>query len=84
MVTDPTALQVKSMIRVVSPDEYDEAVIREPASCPLFVTGDRRSGRQLLADASADVGHTVVALASNACGRTELDSIAAAVEAFCC
>jgi hypothetical protein len=59
-------------------------VIREPASCPLFATGDRRSGRQLLADAPADVGHTVAAFASNACGRTELDSIAAVVEAASC
>ncbi len=76
-------LQVKNMIRVISPDEYDAAVLREPGSCPLFATGDRRSGRQLLADAPTDVGHTVAAFASNAHGRAELDSIAAAVVNLC-
>ena len=72
------------MLRVISPDEYDAAVIREPASCPLFATGDRRSGRQLLADAPADVVHTVASFASSTCGRLELDSIAAVVEAISC
>ncbi len=72
------------MVRVISPDEYDAAVLREPASCPLFVTGDRRSGRQLLADALADVSHTVAVFASSALGRVELDSIAAAAEDLSC
>jgi hypothetical protein len=70
------------MIRVISPDEYDAAVCSEPACCPLFITGDRRSGRQLLADAAADVSHTVAALASTARGRAELDAISAAVDAI--
>ena len=76
------ALQIKSVVQVISPDEYDTAVCRKPAFCPLFATGDRRSGRQLLADASADVRHTVAVLASTTHGRKVLSDIAAAVESF--
>jgi hypothetical protein len=70
------------MFQVISPDKFDAAVCREPASCPLFAMGDRRSGHQLLADASTDVGYTVAAYTSTARGRAELDAIAAAAEAL--
>jgi hypothetical protein len=70
------------MVRIITPEEYDAAVLREPNSCPLFAMGDRRSGSQLLADAYADAGQTVAQLASTANGRAQLESIAAAAEAL--
>ncbi len=41
-------LQVAYICRNITTAEYDEAILREPASCPLFIMGDMRSGRQVL------------------------------------
>ena len=47
-------LQVTHLLRPVSASDYDAAAHADPAQCPLLAAGDRRSGRQLLADAAAD------------------------------
>ncbi len=76
----PPPFQAKHIWAPISPDEYDAAVRTSPALCPLAATGDRRSGWQLLADATADARHTVVGLAACRAGRAELEVIAAAAE----
>ena len=38
--------QVSYATRIISVDEYDAAVMREPENCPLIAAGDLRSGRQ--------------------------------------
>ncbi len=73
-------LQTKSMIRTVTPDEYDAATRSNPELCPLYALGDHRSGRELLAAAASDAQHTVAGMAATRVGRAELDSIAAAAE----
>ena len=70
------------MTAVVTPDEYDAAVAADPAHSTLAALGDRRSGRQLLADAAADRARSLASLAACPRGRAELDTIAAAVEAL--
>ena len=72
--------QIKTLAQVVSPDEYDAAVARDPLLSPLAALGDRRCGRQLLADAAADARSTIQRLAAAAEGRARLDGIAAIVE----
>jgi hypothetical protein len=47
-------VQVRYLTRVVTPEEYDEAVRRVPEMCPMYYMGDRRTGRQLLDDFDAD------------------------------
>jgi hypothetical protein len=74
------AVQVKHVIRYLSPDEYDEAVRQDPFSCPLVMTGDHRCGRQLLADAATDVHVQLAGMAAAIRGRMELDAVAAFVE----
>ncbi len=53
---------------------------RDPARSALAATGDRRTGRQLLADAPADRRRSVAAMAACPRGRAELDALAAAAE----
>ena len=77
-----TPLQAKHIWAPITPDEYDAAVRTSPALCPLAATGDCRSGRQLLADATEDARRTVAGLAACRAGRAELDAIAAAAEAM--
>ena len=66
----------------ISPEEYDEAVLRRPRTCPLWALGDRRSGRQLLADAAADAARGLDRVVSEPAGRASLDALAAHVEAL--
>jgi hypothetical protein len=73
-------MQVKHTTEVVSPDEYDEAVQRDPRLGALCLTGDLRTGQQLLADAAEDKLRTVGWMAACPRGRAELDAIAAATE----
>jgi hypothetical protein len=73
-------LQTKNITRAITPDEYDAAVRINPAQCPLYALGDRRSGRELLAAATADAQRTVGGMAATQAGRAELDCIAAAAE----
>ncbi len=54
---------MRYLTRVVTPEDYDAAVRLRPETCPMFYMGDRRTGRQLLADADADAAVTVAALA---------------------
>ncbi len=68
------------MTRAVTPEEYDAAPRRFPARCPLYALGDRRSGRELLADAAADARRSVAEMAATRAGRAELDRIAAAMD----
>ncbi len=68
------------MVRIITPDEYDDAVRRTPALCPLFATGDRRSGRELLAAADNDAQRSLAGMAGTWAGRAELDCIAVAFE----
>jgi hypothetical protein len=67
----------------VSSNEYDEAASSSPHSCPLRLTGDHRSGEQLLADARADSVQTVRDLASRPAGRALLAQLAVYVEGLC-
>jgi hypothetical protein len=59
--------QARTMVRVISPDEYDSAARLYPALCPLVAAGDARCGRRLLSEAGADVARGFT-LASEACG----------------
>jgi hypothetical protein len=72
--------QTKNVMRAVTPEEYDAAVLRDPAMSPLYALGDRRSGRELLAAADNDAQRTLLAFAATRAGRAELDGIAAAVD----
>jgi hypothetical protein len=45
---------VTTLVKGITPSEYDAAVARTPAMCPLWVMGDRRTGRELLADVPVD------------------------------
>ena len=67
--------QVRYLTRVVTPDDYDTAVSLQPETCPMHYMGDRRTGRQLLAEADADAAITVAALARHlaaaACGGSD-------------
>ncbi len=74
--------QVKNITQVVSPEQYDAAVRADPMVSTLAATGDRRPGRQLLADAAEDRQRTVAGMASCPRGRAELDTMAAAAEAL--
>ncbi len=73
-------LQIKHVTEVVGPDEYDEAVRRDPMVSALSATGDLRTGQQLLADAAEDRLRSVGRMAACQRGRAELDEIAAAAE----
>ncbi len=66
----------------IGPDEYDEAVRLHPETCPLWTLGDRRTGRQLLADATADALRGLDYVVSHVDGRLALNELAAYVEAM--
>ena len=72
--------QMKSVMHIVTPEEYDAAVRLDPTVSPLYALGDRRSGRELLADAAHDAQRTLLAMTATRAGRAELDDIAAAAE----
>mmetsp|Transcript_48327 Transcript_48327/g.100967 ORF Transcript_48327/g.100967 Transcript_48327/m.100967 type:complete len:175 (-) Transcript_48327:211-735(-) len=73
---------VKNTTQAVSPNEYDEAVRRNPMVSTLAATGDLRTGRQLLADAAKDHLVTIASMAASKDGRAELDAMAKATEAL--
>jgi hypothetical protein len=73
-------LQTKNIMRIITAEEYDDAVRRNPTACPLYALGDRRSGRELLAAAARDAQCTLFAMTATRAGRAELDGIAAAAE----
>jgi hypothetical protein len=75
-------LQVKNITQAVSPDEYDEAVRRNPMVSTLSATGDMRTGRQLLADGAGDHLRSIAGMAASQYGRVELDMMAKATEAL--
>ncbi len=75
-------MQLKNHFRVITPEEYDAAVQRDPMCSPLTATGDYRSGRQLLADSDADLTRTIASMAASREGRVELETIANAIEAM--
>ena len=77
-----TREQVKHLYRVVSPEEYDEAVQRNPSASLLAATGDHRSGQQLLTDGAFDARRTAAAAAASEVGREELNAMAAAADAM--
>ncbi len=54
---------MRYLTRIVSPDDYDDAVRLHPETCPMHYMGDRRTGRQLLHDFDADAAMSVAALA---------------------
>jgi hypothetical protein len=66
---------VRRINRKISPDEYDAAIVVRPACCPLFAMGDRRGGRQLLADFAADDGWALEDLVASPAGRGLLAQI---------
>jgi hypothetical protein len=68
------------VIRIISPEEYDIAACQDPWSCPHFITGDQRSGRQLIADAAIDAHVQLAGMCVAARGRMELNSLAAFLE----
>ena len=74
--------EVLRTYRAIGPDEYDEATRRRPEACPMFALGDRRSGRQLLADFAADNATPLAALTRTAAGRCFLAGLPAAVHAL--
>ena len=58
------------MVREITPADYDAALLRTPADCPLLaVAGDARSGAKLLADAADDRRRTLRNLTAGARGR---------------
>ena len=67
-------------MRTISAEEYDAAVIALPDTCPLVLIGDRRSGRQLLADAAKDLDQPFSAIAASRSGMTALQAVAALLE----
>jgi hypothetical protein len=60
---------VRYLTRIVTPEDYDAAVRLRPETCPMYYMGDRRTGRQLLADFDADAAVSVAALASELARR---------------
>ena len=50
-------------LREIGPEAYDAAARLRPETCPMHYMGDRRTGRQLLRDATADAAAPVAALA---------------------
>ena len=74
------ASQLKHITAIVSPEEYDAAVLRDPSVSTLAATGDMRTGRQLLADAPADRLRRVGTMAASPAGRAELDVFSALAE----
>ena len=66
--------------RVVTPEEYDEALRRTPHLCPLALAGDLRPGQRLLDDAAADSARGMASVAGSRSGRTALDVLAARIE----
>ena len=81
--TDPSRLflQIKTLLREISPDEYDDAIKHSPSCCPLVLIGDHRSGRQLLADAALDTAQTIESLSQSCAGRAALEGVAGYLEA---
>ena len=75
-----TVTQVRFLTRIVTPDDCDAAARLRPETCPMYYMGDRRTGRQLLADFDADAAVTVAALARHlaetAAGAAGDDAIA--------
>ena len=63
-----TVTQVRFLTRIVTPDDCDAAARLRPETCPMYYMGDRRTGRQLLADFDADAVVTVAALALHIAG----------------
>jgi hypothetical protein len=70
------------MHRRISPDEYDAATASRPACCSLFAMGDRRGGRQLLADFAADDAWALENLVSSPAGRGLLAQVPGRVAAL--
>ena len=68
--------------RMISPDEYDAATAAHPECCPLFAIGDRRGGRQLLADFAADDAWALEDLVASPAGRGLLAQIPGRVAAL--
>ena len=67
--------QVKNWVRPLTPEEYDEAVLEHPEECPLAMAGDRRSGRQLIADTPRDLlANSIAALSQTPEGRRRLEA----------
>ena len=62
----PFVAQVTVLMKAIGPDEYDDAVRRNPASCIPYAMGDTRCGRRLLADFPRDARRTVAELGSAA------------------
>ena len=72
--------QLRTAMCVVGAHEYDVAASRCPASCPHVLTGDFRTGQQLLDDAPADARRTIADLAQAQDGLLTLDRIAVYLE----
>jgi hypothetical protein len=64
--------QTRKSVQIITAEEYDAAVRLNPDSSPLAATGDRRTGRELLADAEADAQLSVSAAAATPRGRAVL------------
>jgi hypothetical protein len=79
---DGRATEVRRTFREIGPDEYDAVTRRHPELCPLYALGDRRSGRQLLADFPADNVSPLSALAATPGCRRFLASLPGAVQAL--
>ena len=72
--------QLRTAMCVVGAHEYDVAASRCPTSCPHVLTGDFRTGQQLLDDAPADARRTIADLAQTQDGLLTLDRIAVYLE----
>ncbi len=46
---DTRTPQISYVTRLITPDDYNTAVMSSPSSCPLVLAGDLRSGRQVKA-----------------------------------
>ena len=67
-------------MRPISPEDYDAAAAAFPDTCPLVLAGDRRPGRQVLADAAVDAAQPFGTFAASPAGRAVLDAIARRLE----
>ena len=54
-------LQLRFIVRDISPADYDEAILRRPEQCPLFYMGDMRRGQELLDGFDADAAAAAAA-----------------------
>jgi hypothetical protein len=67
--------QIRKCMQIILAEEYDAVVRLDDGFRPLAAAGDRRTGRELLADAAADARLSVSAAAATPRGRAVLEGL---------